>query len=50
MLAGRAAAWIDDSPGLPIGVGGRPVRVRVLYGVSRSSSETRSGRDQLLIW
>ena len=47
--AGFAAALIELSPGLPIGPGGRPVRRRVLYGESMSSSDCLSGRDQLRV-
>ena len=33
MVGGAAAAWSDASPGLAIGVGGRPLLRRVLYGL-----------------
>src|SRR5690606_15295508 len=39
--AGRAAATSAARPGIAIGVGGRPVRVSVLYGVSGSRSRRR---------
>ena len=45
---GRRRPGSTARPGLPIGVGGRPRRRRVLYGESACSSDWRSGRDQLL--
>jgi hypothetical protein len=39
--AGCAAACIDASPGLAIGVGGNPARFRVLYGESLASWDWR---------
>ena len=38
---------MEASPGLPIGVGGKPVCLRRLYGLSRLSSDWRSGLLQL---
>jgi hypothetical protein len=46
VLAGFAAAFSDANPGLPIGVGGRPPCRRVLYGVSRFSSDCFNGSLQ----
>ena len=40
---GCAAARIDASPGLPIGPGGSPTWLRVLYGLGEASWETSSG-------
>ena len=43
--AGLTAAWIDARPGLAIGVGGRPMCMYVLYGVSsRLTSVERQAR------
>ena len=47
MLAGLAAALIDSMPGFPIGPGGRPAFVRVLYGDARASSDCFRGSVQL---
>ena len=47
VFAGLAAASIEPSPGLPIGPGGSPVCLRVLYGESLLSSDTFSGRSKL---
>ena len=46
-MAGLAAAWIEARPGLPIGVGGRPMRRRVLKSESMFSSDSRSALLQL---
>src|SRR6476469_6960188 len=50
VCGGAAAASIDASPGLPIGPGGRPVWMRVLYGEGLASSERVSAPDHLLNW
>jgi hypothetical protein len=49
VVAGWAAAFSDARPGLPIGVGGSPRCMRVLYGSSALISETRIGRVQLFV-
>ena len=46
-VRGWAAATIDASPGLEIGVGGRPLWMRVLYGESSCRSAWDSSRQRL---